>query len=121
MLVLPGGLGGAKTLAESKEVGQLLKDQESCGRLIAAICAAPTALRAHGIAEGKTVTSYPAMEGCMTEGGKYNYKNDKVVVDGTLITSRGPGTAFDFALTIVDKLHGKEKASEVAKAMLLTY
>lgn len=53
--------------------------------------------------------------------GKYKYKEDKVVVDGNVITSRGPGTAFDFALVIVDKLVGKEKASEVAKAMLLSY
>lgn len=51
----------------------------------------------------------------------YGYQEDKVVIDGKLITSRGPGTAFDFALTIVDNLIGKEKASEIAKAMLLTY
>lgn len=57
----------------------------------------------------------------LKEGGQYNYKEDTVVVDDTLITSRGPGTAFDFALTIVDKLEGKAKATEVAKGMLLTY
>lgn len=118
-LILPGGLGGAKTLAESKEVGSLLKQQESAGRIIAAICAAPTALRAHEIGFGKNVTSYPSVEGCLTD--KYNYKQDNVVVDGNFVTSRGPGTAFDFALAIVDKLNGKEKASEVAKAMLLSY
>lgn len=121
VLVLPGGLGGARALAESAEVGKLLKEQEKEDRLIAAICAAPTALRAHGIGVGKSVTSYPAMEKCMTEGGLYAYKEDKVVVDGKLITSRGPGTAFDFGLRIVEELEGKEKAGEVAKAMLLSY
>lgn len=121
VLVLPGGLGGAKTLAASKEVGELLKAQESAGRFIAAICAAPTALRAHGIGFGKSLTSYPSVKECLVEGGKYQYKEDKVVVDGKLITSRGPGTAFDFALNIVEQLQGKEKAVQVAKAMLLEY
>ncbi|KAL1501443.1 hypothetical protein ABEB36_006760 [Hypothenemus hampei] len=121
VIVLPGGLGGSKAMAESSLVGELLKQQESSGKWIAAICAAPTALKAHGIAIGKTVTSYPAMKAQMEDGGKYNYKEDNVVVDGNIITSRGPGTAFEFGLTIVDKLVGKDKASEVAKAMLLCY
>jgi protein DJ-1 len=121
VVVLPGGLGGSKAMAESKEVGELVREQEKCGRLTAAICAAPTALKAHGVYIGKSLTSYPALEAQLVEGGKYKYKQDAVVVDGTLITSRGPGTAFSFALTIVDKLNGKEKASEVAKAMLLSY
>lgn len=121
VLVLPGGLGGAKTLASTKEVGDLLKEQESAGRFIAAICAAPTALRAHEIGFGKSLTSYPSVKQCLVEGGKYEYKEDKVVVDGQLITSRGPGTAFDFALKIVEELQGREKAVEVAKAMLLEY
>lgn len=55
----------------------------------------------------------------MIEGDAYVYKQDKVVVDGNIITSRGPGTAFDFALLLVEKLVDKEKSAEVAKAMLL--
>lgn len=121
VLVLPGGLGGAKAMAESKIVGELLKEQEKTGKWIAAICAAPTALKAHNVAEGKTITSYPAMRAQLEEGGKYKYAEDKVVVDGNVITSRGPGTAYEFALTIVDKVVGKDKASDVAKAMLLCY
>lgn len=81
---------------------------------------APTALKAHGVGSGKNVTSYPSVKD-KVEGCGYTYKEDNVVVDGNIITSRGPGTAFDFALTIVDKLVGKEKAAEVAKGMLLTY
>ncbi|KAL3270550.1 hypothetical protein HHI36_021088 [Cryptolaemus montrouzieri] len=121
VLVLPGGLGGAQALSKSEEVGKLLKEQESAGRFIAAICAAPIALKAHGIGTGKNITSYPSVELQLTEGGSYIYKQDKVVVDSNIITSRGPGTAFDFALKLVDLLQGKDKASEVAKAMLLSY
>ncbi|CAG5092983.1 Similar to dj-1beta: Protein dj-1beta (Drosophila melanogaster), partial [Cotesia congregata] len=79
-VILPGGLGGSKALASSKEVGELLKKQESEGRVIAAICAAPTALKAHGIAPGKQVTSYPAMKDQLVN--YYKYLEDIVVTDG---------------------------------------
>ncbi|XP_060533675.1 protein dj-1beta [Cylas formicarius] len=121
VIVLPGGLGGSKAMADSKIVGDLLRDQEKSGGYIAAICAAPTALKAHGVARGKSLTSYPAMKGQMEEDGLYEYKEEDVVVDGKLITSRGPGTAFKFALTVVENTVGKEKASEIAKAMLVSY
>ena len=61
-VVLPGGGGGAKLLAESKLVGQLLVEQEAAGRVIAAVCAGPTALLAHGIALGKEITSHPGVQ-----------------------------------------------------------
>lgn len=121
VMILPGGLGGAKNLAQSKEVGQMLKEQEKAGRFVAAICAGPTALRAHEIGFGKSITSFPNSKGAVMEGGKYKYKEDRVVIDGKLITSRGPGTACDFALNILEQLQGKDKAVEVAKAMLLNY
>ncbi|XP_030387095.1 protein dj-1beta [Scaptodrosophila lebanonensis] len=120
VVVLPGGLGGSKAMADSQIVGELLRAQEGDGRFIAAICAAPTALAAHGIACGKTLTSYPAMKKQLED--KYSYVDDKnVVQDGNLITSRGPGTAYDFALKISEQLVGAEKVQEVAKGMLLTY
>uniref|UniRef100_A0A6P7HAP0 Protein dj-1beta n=1 Tax=Diabrotica virgifera virgifera TaxID=50390 RepID=A0A6P7HAP0_DIAVI len=122
VIVLPGGLGGTKAMSESKEVGELLKEQESSGRLIAAICAAPLALKAHGIAKGKNLTSYPSVKKDLLDGSEgYQYKEDKVVVDDKLITSRGPGTAFDFGLALVEKLVGKEKAKEVANGMLVSW
>lgn len=62
VIVLPGGLGGSNAMSDSKAIGELLRTQESAGRLIAAICAAPTALAKHGIATGKSLTSYPAMK-----------------------------------------------------------
>ncbi|EDV98159.1 GH22956 [Drosophila grimshawi] len=120
VVVLPGGLGGSNAMCDSQAIGDLLRAQESAGRLIAAICAAPTALAKHGIATGKSLTSYPAMKPQLID--KYCYVDDKnVVQDGNLITSRGPGTAFEFALKISEQLAGAEKAKEVAKGLLLTF
>ncbi|XP_003708302.1 protein dj-1beta [Megachile rotundata] len=115
-VVLPGGLGGSKAFCASAEVGKLLQRQEKENRIIAAICAAPTALKAHGIAKGKQVTSYPSMKDELKD--EYKYLEDKVVIDGNLITSRGPATAFAFGLAIVQKLHDKDTADNVAKGML---
>lgn len=115
-VILPGGLGGSKTFASSAEVGKLLQEQEKENRLIAAICAAPTALKAHGIGKGKQITSYPAMKNQLSD--EYKYLEDKVVTDGNLITSRGPATAFVFGLAIIEKLLNKEAANTVAKGIL---
>lgn len=118
MVVLPGGLGGSKAMATSPLVGDLLRQQESSGRLIAAICAAPTALSAHKIALGKSLTSYPSVKDQLV--GDYKYVDDKnVVQDGQLITSRGPGTAFVFALKIAEVLVGADAAGKVSNGMLL--
>ncbi|XP_076240480.1 protein dj-1beta isoform X2 [Calliopsis andreniformis] len=118
VVILPGGLGGSKAFSSSPEVGKLLQQQEKENRIIAAICAAPTALKAHGIAKGKQITSYPSMKDQLTD--EYKYLEDTVVTDGNLITSRGPATAFAFGLAIVEKLLDKETADKVAKGMLYT-
>ncbi|KAL8587336.1 hypothetical protein ACOMHN_045583 [Nucella lapillus] len=115
-LILPGGGGGANKLAECKKVGELLKKQMERGALVAAICAAPKALAAHGIAKGKKVTSYPSFEKEMHD---YTYLQDPVVQDGNLITSRGPGTCFEFALKIVEYLVNQDKAKSLVEPMLL--
>ncbi|XP_037948373.1 protein dj-1beta [Teleopsis dalmanni] len=118
VIVLPGGLGGSKAMSKCNVLGELLKNQEAEGRLVAAICAAPTALAAHCIGVGKSLTSYPSVKSQLES--QYKYVEDKnVVQDGNLITSRGPGTAFDFALKIAEALAGADKAREVAKGMLL--
>jgi len=118
-IILPGGLKGSEAFANSADIGQILKTQEAKGGLIAAICAAPTALKAHKIGLGKSLTSYPSTKDKMVEGNEYKYKEDRVVVDGTLITSRGPGTAIEFGLAIAEYLAGKEKSAEVAKGLLI--
>lgn len=118
-IVLPGGLKGAENLGNSATIKTILTEQEKAGRVIGAICASPAvALSAHGIGEGKRVTCYPALKERFTPG-KYSYQEERVVVDGQLITSQGPGTAFDFGLALVEKLMGAEKKAATAKPMLL--
>ncbi|KAK7076419.1 Protein deglycase DJ-1zDJ-1 [Halocaridina rubra] len=119
-VVIPGGMKGSENLAASPDVKTLLTEQEKSGRVIGAICAAPAVcLTTHGIGEGKNVTCYPSLKDRITSTGKYTFKEDRVVVDGQLITSQGPGTAFDFALALVEKLVSAEKRQNVAEAMLL--
>lgn len=119
IVVLPGGLPGAFTLAQCVQVGQILKAQESRNGWIAAICAAPIALKAHDIYLEHKLTSHPSKADELGPGSGYAYSEDRVVVDRKLITSRGPGTAFEFALTIVEKLISLEKANEVKVPMLV--
>jgi protein DJ-1 len=116
-VILPGGLNGAKAFCDSDSVGQLLKRHEDCNRLIAAICAAPTALKQHQLGLGKTLTSYPSFQEQLSKD--YNYSEERVVQDGNWITSRGPGTAFEFALKIVQHLLGEDKMKETLKPLLL--
>jgi len=119
VLVLPGGLTGAQAFAKDTTVQEAVKKQYASGRLLAAICASPAiALPPCGVGEGKRVTCYPALAQHL--GDKYTYvKEDKVVLDGNLLTSQGPGTAFDFALAIVKEVVGAAKEAEVRGAMLL--
>jgi len=117
VLVLPGGGKGAKNICESTDMSTVMKNHYDNKKLIAAICAAPTALAAHGIAKGAQVTSYPAMREKMSE---YKYVDtEDVVRDGNILTSRGPGTAFAFALEIVSILCGNDVAEKLRGDMLL--
>ncbi|KAK7586223.1 hypothetical protein V9T40_004099 [Parthenolecanium corni] len=118
LVVIPGGLGGVKKFQQSELVRDLLKKQEDSGRVIAAICAGPTVLKTFSIALKKKLTSYPSVKNELVNDGSYDYSEDKVVVDGNLITSRGPGTAIDFALAIVKKFFGEETRSKIAKGLL---
>lgn len=117
VVVLPGGAFGAEQLAESARVGDLLRRQWQRGGLIAAICAAPIALLSHGVALGLRITNHPSVSERLQ--GKFELTSDAVVDAGQLITSRGPGTAFDFALAIVERLCGSEQAAQVEKPMML--
>ena len=118
-VLLPGGGPGAAALCSSPEVGSLLRAQDQAGRLIAAICAGPTALASHQVGLGRAVTSYPAPALREKFSTGYQYREEDVVVDGNIVTSRGPGTTFKFALEIVKILLGEEKMKEVAAAMLV--
>lgn len=98
-------------------MGQLLKAQESSGRLVAAICAAPIALKAHGVGTGKKLTSHPSVKDKLADN--YTYSEDRVIQDGQLVTSRGPGTAFEFALKLVEILAGAGTVEKITPPMLV--
>ncbi len=123
-------------LFQCSNVGNFLKKQFNGKGLIAAICAGPTALKSHGIAPGANVTSHPTVKQTMIDGGwqlnnsfgtcqqfiafsGYKYSEDRVVVHDNIITSRAPGTAFEFALKLVEMLVGKDKVGEITAPMLI--
>uniref|UniRef100_A0A663DSF8 protein deglycase n=1 Tax=Aquila chrysaetos chrysaetos TaxID=223781 RepID=A0A663DSF8_AQUCH len=118
VVVLPGGNLGAQNLSESPAVKDILKDQESRKGLIAAICAGPTALLAHGIGFGSKVTTHPLAKDKMMNGAHYSYSESRVEKDGNILTSRGPGTSFEFGLAIVETLMGKEVAEQTHETFL---
>ena len=111
MIVLPGGMPGAEHLKNDTRIIALLKNMAAQNKYIAAICAAPMALHAAGLLQGKTATSFPGVLDRLP--GTHQYSNGPVVVDGRIVTSRGPGTAMDFALTLVELLCGKAKCDAV--------
>lgn len=111
-VVLPGG-PGAQRLRDDERVKAVVRRLAAEGRLVAAVCAAPTVLEAAGVLAGKRATVYPGNQLPSAE-----QVEERVVVDGSIITSRGPGTALEFALAVVEKLAGAAKASELARAML---
>nr|XP_039271764.1 Parkinson disease protein 7 homolog [Styela clava] len=115
-VVMPGGLKGATTLAESDGVKKLLEMQIQHTNLIGAICAAPIALKSHNIKPGSNITSHPSLKDKL-EG--YIYSEARVVKDNKLITSRGPGTSFEFALELVEMLKGKEVRDKISGPMVL--
>lgn len=110
MVVLPGGLPGADHLDGDPRIRGLLKEMADSDRYTAAICAAPKVLASTGLLEGKQVTSFP---GALDAFDGLDYLTNPVVQDGKLITSRGPGTAMDFALTLIENLVGKDRRDEV--------
>lgn len=116
MVILPGGLPGATNLRDHSGVQELLKSQADSGKRLAAICAAPIALGAAGVLEGKRATSYPGFEEGLTGA---TCVEDRVVVDGNVITSRGPGTTMEFALALVQELRGAEVSQALREGMLV--
>ena len=116
MVVLPGGLPGADYLNDDCRIHRLLCQMNEKGKWIAAICAAPKILASAGLLENKKVTSFPgSLEGYDVSG--MIYSTSAVVVDGNIVTSRGPGTAMDFALTLIELLCGNEKRKAVEKPL----
>ncbi len=118
LVVLPGGMPGARNLGDSKEARALTEKALKDGKLVAAICAAPVyTLGAWGILDHRRATCYPSMEEMFPSTTKFIL--DRVVVDDKVTTSRGPGTALEFSLSLVLQLLGAEVAKKIAADMLV--
>lgn len=117
-IVLPGGMPGAEHLTSNASLVSMLKEQNAKGEVVAAICAAPAVVLAkHGLLEGKQAVAYPGFEEGLAQGGA-TYVDEAVVVDGNIITSKGPATAMAFAIKLIEVLVGEVAAKEVAAGLL---
>ena len=112
-LVVPGGIGGTQAMREEASVKQAVREFLQAGKLVASICAGPTVLHAAGALAGKTFTSHPSSRAELPAG----WVDRPVVRDGNLVTSQAPGTAFAFALTLIEILAAPETAAKVAAGM----
>jgi 4-methyl-5(b-hydroxyethyl)-thiazole monophosphate biosynthesis len=110
LLVLPGGQPGTNNLKADERILNLVRKMAGQGRYVAALCAAPSVLAAAGVLDGRRATSFP---GALDAYPQVQQQRAAVVEDGQFITSRGPGTAMDFALTLIERLCGKPKRDEV--------
>lgn len=118
-LILPGGMPGASNLFDCKPLTDALRRHCDRGGNIAAICASPAVVLAPlGILDGRRATCYPGFEDALTAGGATATGSD-VVVDGNVITGKGPGVTMQFALAIIKAAAGDETAAQVAAGMLI--
>ena len=115
-VVLPGGMPGAEHLRTDPRVQRLLRNAARRGAVTAAVCAAPMALAQAGLLEGRKATAYPGFEGRL---GGATRSEARVVVDGTVITGRGPGAAVEFALAVAAALTDPATAERIGAEMLV--
>lgn len=115
MIVLPGGMPGTLNLEACESLMQQVREFDKVGKYIAAICAAPSIFGHRGILEGRNACSYPTYEDQLT--GALVSKNP-VEVSSHVITSRGMGTAIDFALGIVSCIKGQSCADSIKEAII---
>lgn len=118
-IALPGGGPGAAALRADERVRAALACHHAAGRLTAAICAAPTVLAAAGLVAGRRVTGHPSVHEELARDGADVDPDRRVVVDGHLITSQGPGTSLEFALALVERLAGPAQVEALGRAMLV--
>lgn len=114
-VVLPGGYPGFVNLGEDERVLNLLREMNLSGKYITAICGAPAVLAKAGVIEGKKVTIHPGVRDQLVN---CSYVDQRVVVDGRVVTSQGPGTAMEFSLKLVELFAGKAKMEEVKEDIL---
>lgn len=116
MVIMPGGMDGTRALTEDQRVQALLEETHEGRRIVAAICAAPMALERAGLLKGRRFTAYPGVMRVDAGGGTYT--GNRVEIDGQVVTSRGPGTAVDFALTLVELAAGKAVREKVRQSLV---
>ena len=116
LIVLPGGLPGADHLRDDENVQAKLRQQAAGNKYLAAICAAPKALAQAGLLEGKTATGYPGVLQALNLSNTV-ISDSAIEIDGKVITARGPGTAMDFTLTLIEILLGKDSRETVNKQL----
>ncbi len=114
-IVLPGGSPGYENLMRNQNVIDIVRNYVKQGKLVAAICAAPMVLVKAGVLKDKKATCYPGFEKELDMP-----RGEKVVVDGNIITSQGPGTAMEFGLKLVEILVGKDKADRLRQGLLVS-
>jgi len=117
LIVIPGGMPGAEHLRDSDMLTELLVHHAGQGRLYGAICAAPVVvLQYHGLLDGRRATRFPSFADRLAN---QEAVEQRVVVDGTCVTSQGPGTALEFAIKLVELLYTRKKAEEIAQRVLI--
>ncbi|NEX18746.1 DJ-1/PfpI family protein [Thiorhodococcus mannitoliphagus] len=117
MVVLPGGLPGARYLEEDGRIRAILERHQRQGSYTAAICAAPKVLASAGLLDGRRATSYPGAL-LAADFPKVELVDAPVIVDGSVVTSQGPGTAMDFTLQLIELLAGRERRDQVERALV---
>ncbi|MBP3313335.1 MAG: DJ-1/PfpI family protein [Oscillospiraceae bacterium] len=115
MIVLPGGLGGVKSIEDSRTAMEKIQIAFAEEKFVCAICAAPTVLEKLGITAGKTVTCYPDMKEQMLSA---HATDAPVTQDGNVICGQAAGSAMEFGFTLLTALKGEETANAVRKAMV---
>ncbi|MGP3667486.1 MAG: DJ-1 family glyoxalase III [Candidatus Bathyarchaeota archaeon] len=117
-VICPGGYPGFENLRKNQKVLQVVKQAFESNKVVAAICGAPTVLADAGILKDKACTIYPGLEGELSKSGGKPRKKGLVVVDGKIVTSKGPATAIHFALKLAEILVGEDVAKRVEKEIL---
>jgi 4-methyl-5(b-hydroxyethyl)-thiazole monophosphate biosynthesis len=115
LVVLPGGQPGTTNLQNNETVKAIIHNMHQSGKQVAAICAAPTILHSAGILKNAVATSHPSVKDQLNNVA---YSEDRVVVDGNIVTSRSPGTALEFALKLVEILFGRDRMETVNQGIM---
>ena len=115
LVVLPGGQPGTRNLQNNAKVNAIIQNMHQSHKYIAAICAAPTILHSAEILGNSAITSHPSVKDQLKD---VNYSEERVVVDGTIVTSRSPGTALEFSLKLVEILFGRDRMDTVNQGVM---